>query len=408
MRRLLLIALALFPALAIAQGFQVNLHGEKQVGMGNTGTGLLQDGASVLFNPGAVAMLPQNYIQGSISPLFFNSAFQSTGSNVQYNTATKIATPFTGYAVWGPKSAPWKIGLGVYTPFGGLTDWGNSWEGKYVLESLNLKAIYIQPTISVKLTDYLSIGGGFVYNYGSVDLTKAIPVTNSAGQDGQAELKGSGKGYGWNAGIYIKTESGITFGITHRSEVNTKIDGGDALFTNIAPSVKANFPDGNQFSSQIPLPSTTSLGMGIYPCDKWTIGIDFNVVRWDVYKSLDFTYTEPVAGSLTTSSARNYKDALDIRGGAEYRATSKVALRFGGGFASTAVRDGYVTPEAPDANRVYGTLGFGYKVGNSLDLDVSFEYEHLMSRTQTNLESNLSGTFKTEVIIPGISLAYHW
>src|SRR5476651_684168 len=170
MKKLLLIALAMFPALAMAQGFQVNLHGEKQVGMGNTGTGLLQDGASVLFNPGAVAMLPQNYIQGSISPLFFNSAFQSTGSNVQYNTATKIATPFTGYAVWGPKSAPWKIGLGVYTPFGGLTDWGNTWQGKYVLESLNLKAIYIQPTLSVKLTDFLSIGAGFVYNHGSVDL----------------------------------------------------------------------------------------------------------------------------------------------------------------------------------------------------------------------------------------------
>ena len=44
---------------------------------------------------------------------------------------------------------------------------------------------------------------------------------------------------------------------------------------------------------------------------------------------------------------------INIRGGAEYKATDKLALRFGGGYATTAVEDGYVTPEAPDANRAY-------------------------------------------------------
>ena len=36
MRKLLLLALALSPVLAIAQGFQVNLEGQKQIGMGHT------------------------------------------------------------------------------------------------------------------------------------------------------------------------------------------------------------------------------------------------------------------------------------------------------------------------------------------------------------------------------------
>ncbi|MFI5157929.1 MAG: OmpP1/FadL family transporter, partial [Sphingobacteriales bacterium] len=250
MKKLLLLVFALMPVISFAQGFQVNLEGEKQIGMGHTGTGVIQDGAAVFFNPGAVAMLPQNYVQGGISPLFFKSDFNPQGTNVQDHTANKIATPFTFYAVWGPKDSFWKLGLGVYTPFGGLTDWGNNWEGKYVLESLNLKAIYIQPTLSIKLADFLSIGGGFVYNRGSVDLTQAIPLTNSAGQDGHAELKGSGKGYGWNAGIYIVTEDGITVGITHRSEVNTTINNGNAVFT-VPSSLQAQFQQPNTFSSSI-------------------------------------------------------------------------------------------------------------------------------------------------------------
>ena len=408
MKKLLLLVFALMPVISFAQGFQVNLEGEKQIGMGHTGTGLVQDGASVFFNPGAVAMLPQNYVQGGISPLLFKSTFNPQGTNVEDHTANKIATPFTFYAAWGPKDSFWKLGLGVYTPFGGLADWGDNWQGKYVLESLNLKAIYIQPTLSIKLADFLSVGGGFVYNRGSVDLTQAIPLTNSAGQDGQAELKGTGKGYGWNAGIYIVTEAGITVGITHRSEVNTTINNGTALFT-VPSSLSAQFPQPNTFSSSIPLPATTSIGFGFYPTKQWTLALDVNMIGWDVYKVLAFNYgTVEPAGLQNTVEQRDYQDAFSFRGGAQYKTNKNLAIRFGGGYATTAVEDGFVSPEAPDANRAFVTGGLGYTFANHLDLDVSFEYEHVMSRDQTNIQTQLAGTFETNVYIPGVSLAYHW
>lgn len=407
MKKILSLALALIPVLAFAQGFQVNLDGQKQIGMGHTGTGLVQDGASVFFNPGAMSLLPENYIQAGISPLLFKSDFNPSGTNVQYQVLNKVATPFNFYAVWGPKSSRWKIGLGVYTPFGGLTDWGNSWGGKYVLESLDLKAIYIQPTLSIKINKVLSIGGGFVYNYGSVDLTQAIPLGNSSGQDGQAELKGTGKGYGWNAGIFIRPSSKITIGLTHHSKVSTTINNGNAIFS-VPASVQSSFPQPNSFTSTIPLPATNSVGIGLYPTDKWTVAFDVNLINWDVYKVLAFDYKTNTSSLQDTYSQRNYKNAYTLRAGAQYKATNKVALRFGGGYASTAVRDGYVTPEAPDANRVYVTAGLGYKLAKRLDVDMSFEFEHLTPRTQTNIQSQLSGTFETNVYIPGISLAYHW
>jgi long-chain fatty acid transport protein len=407
MKKLLLLVLALIPAISFAQGFQVNLEGEKQIGMGHTGTGLAQDAASVFFNPGALVMLPDNYFQAGISPLLFRSDFNPQGTNIQDHTVNKVATPFTFYAAWGPKSSWWKLGMGVYTPFGGLTDWGNSWQGKYVLESLDLKAIYFQPTLSIKLADYISIGAGFVYNRGSVDLTQAIPLSNAAGQDGQAELKGTGKGYGWNAGIYMKTEVGLTVGITYRSGVSTTINNGDATFT-VPSSLQNQFPQPNTFTSTIPLPATTAIGFGYHPSQKWTLAMDFDIIAWDVYKVLAFNYAINTPSLQDTYSQRNYQDAFNIRGGAEYKATSNLALRFGGGYASTAVEDGYVTPEAPDANRAYVTGGLGYTFNKKLDMDISFEYEHIMARDQTNIQSQLAGTFETNVYIPGISLAYHW
>jgi long-chain fatty acid transport protein len=406
MRKLLLVVLALTPVLAFAQGFQVNLEGAKQIGMGSTGTGTLQDGASLFFNPGAVAMLSKNYVQGDFTPLFFDSEFNPSGTTTTYRTVNKMATPFTFYGVWGPKAACWKFGLAAYTPFGGLTDWGDSWTGRYALESLNLKTIFIQPTISVKLTSFMSIGAGFVYNHASIGLTQAIPLSNLAAQDGQAALNGNGKGYGWNAGVYFKTESGVTIGFSHRSAVSTDFNG-SATFS-VAPSLQSNFASPNTFTSTVKLPATNSVGVGIYPSPKWTLAFDANVVSWNVFKTLSFAYGVKSPETTETVLPQNYQDAFALRGGAQYQASNMVAIRFGTGYATYAAPDGYVSPQVPDANRVYFTGGLGIKVGSNLDIDASFEYEHLIARTQTTIQTQLSGTYETNIYIPGIAIAYHW
>jgi long-chain fatty acid transport protein len=406
MKKLLLVVLALTPVFAFAQGFQVNLEGVKQIGMGSTGTGTLQDGASVFFNPGAVAMLPQNYVQGGFTPLVFDSEFNPSGTNATYRTANKVAPPFTFYGVWGPKSSIWKLGLGVYNPFGGLTDWGDSWPGKYALESLDLKTFFIQPTLSVRLTSFMSIGAGFVYNHATIGLDQAIPLANSTGQDGQASLNGTGKGYGWNAGIYIKTESGATFGFTHRSGISTDFSGG-ALFS-VAPSLQSNFASPNTFTSTVQLPATNSIGVGLYPSQKWTIAFDANLVSWSVFKTLAFSYNIASPETTVSSFPQDYKDALSLRGGAQYKCSNLIAIRFGAGYTTSAIPDGYVSPQVPDGNRVYFTGGLGVKLANHLDLDASFQYEHIMPHTQTTIQTQLSGTYETNVYIPGIALAYHW
>ena len=131
-------------------------------------------------------------------------------------------------------------------------------------------------------------------------------------------------------------------------------------------------------------------------------------MNWHVYKALvfDYNYTTPLLQN--TNEPRQYQDAFTFRAGAQYQACQKWAFRFGGGLASAAAPDAYVTPEVPDASRYYLTGGLGYKLASRLDLDLSFEYEHLFARTQTNAYTQLSGTYTSHVYIPGISLSYHW
>jgi len=403
-RRILLGAMLAIPSMIFAQGFQVNLQGQKQIGMASAGTGLALDETAVFFNPGAVSMLTSNSVSAGISPLFLKTAFQQTGSFTTEHNESEVGTPIMAYGVWGPKSGKYKLGLGVYTPFGGLTNWGENWSGQYALTSLDLKAIFIQPTISVKLTDNLGIGAGFVYNTGRVDLQRRIPVANANGEPGSARLKGSGEGYGWNAGIYYNTDFGLSIGITHRSKVVTELKDGDAIF-DVPASLASTFP--TKFNSELPLPATTTVGFGYVINPKVLLALDVNYVHWSVYKNLSFDYDNNTR-IQDTNSPRNYDDGGAIRLGGQYQHTEKLALRAGIGYALTPVGDDYVTPETPDANRIFLSAGVGYNINNKFGIDASFLYQGVEKRTSTNQETQLSGTYKSHVFVPGISLSYKW
>jgi len=402
MKKILLIFLLGLPVIGFSQSFQVNLQGQKQIGMAGAGTGLAMDEAAIFFNPGAVSFLKQNGVQAGISPLYLKTAFRQTGSAITEYNKDKIATPAMAYAVFGSPENKLRFGIGAYTPFGGAMHWKDDWTGRYTVTSLDLQAIYIQPTVSLKLGEHVGIGGGLVYALGKVDLQQALPLTRENGEAGTAQLKGHSKDFGWNAGIYINTQAGITIGVTHRSQVTANVDDGDAIF--VGPSsLQPTLP--TKFTAALPLPATTSIGFGIYPSEKVTLALDVNWVHWHKYKELAFDYDNN-ATIPDTRSARNYHDAAAFRLGFQHQTTAKLALRAGVGYALTPVDDEYVTAEVPDADRLLLSAGIGYQGTKGFGVDLSFLYEDVMSRQQTNGESGLSGEYKTRAYIPGISFSY--
>lgn len=404
MKKILLSILLAVPILGYSQSFQVNLQGQKQIAMGGAGTGLALDEAAVFFNPGAVSFLKKNGVQAGISPLYLKTAFRETGSNITEYNKDKIATPIQGYAVFGAPENRLRFGIGIYTPFGGAMHWKEDWTGKYTVTSLDLQAIYIQPTLSYKITDQIGIGAGLVYSMGKVDLRRAVPLTLANGQSGTAKLEGDTHDFGWNAGIYVETISGVSIGVTHRSQVTAKVKEGDATF-DVPTALIASFP--TKFNAELPLPATTSIGFGFYPSEKTTIAVDANWVHWNKYKELAFDYDNN-ARIADTESPRNYHDAAALRVGIQNQTTSKLVLRAGVGYAFTPVGKGYVTPEVPDADRILLSAGIGYKASEKFNVDFSFLYENVKARSETNIETGLSGEFKTLAYIPGISLTYKW
>ena len=401
--KLFLFILIATPVLQYGQGFQVNLQGQKQQGMGGAGTAFMQDASSLFFNPGGASFVHGTSVIAGVTPTFARGAFMDANTHIVSRTNSPVSTPFAVYGLFEIKdSSKLKLGLAIYTPFGSTVQWEDKWTGRFALTRLELRAIFIQPTASYRINDKIGIGAGFVFATGKVNLQKDIPIIDADGNYAHAELNGKAKGYGFNAGIYVKPIEKLSIGLTYRSKVIMAVNDGDATFT-VPPSADANFPDG-KFKSKLPLPSVSTLGFGYKASDKLNFALDVNYVGWKAYDTLSFDYENNTASLIDTKSARNYKNTFAFRAGAQYKIDTRFAARLGLAYGITPVQNGYVTPETPDANRVNYTAGFSYQTKH-LFIDASFLFTHL-KRTDTNLETNLSGTFKTNVIAPGISVGY--
>ena len=394
----------LFPFIGFSQGFQVNFQGQAQQGMGGAGAALPQDAAVLFFNPGAASFHNSNEISVGMTPTISKGTFLEHNTNEVAHTTSPVGTPFTAYGLFQIKEdSKLKLGMAVYTPFGSTVEWEDGWSGRFALTRLKLLSIFFQPTISYRITKKIGIGAGFVYSYGKVNLQKDLPLQDTEGNYGHAELEGSGNGFGFNVGLYVEPTKHLNFAITYRSKVNMKLSKGNADFT-VPESLNDKFPDG-PFTSSIPLPSVFTFALAVKPNEKLTIALDANYVEWKAYDTLAFDYETNTSSLVDTKSARNYESTIAVRLGGQYKVTPQITARLGLAYAISPVQNGYVTPETPDNNRLNYTAGIGYIINDKINLDASFLFTQV-KREDTNLETKLSGQFKTLVFAPGFAVTY--
>ncbi len=389
-----------------AEGYQVNLQGNRQTGMGHAGTGLNLGASSIHFNPGALALMKTKSefsLGGSL--IFGKNTFQKQGSDYVAQTDNPIGTPFYFYGATklNDKLA---IGLGVTTPYGNSLKWDDKWDGRFLIQGISLKAIYVQPTISYAINEMISIGAGPVLAYGDVKLSKGLPLSDAVGE-GSAELNGNTMAYGFNAGIYLQPTPELSFGMSYRSKINMKLDEGTASFD--VPDVligSTSFPAETKFNAELPLPANLVFGAGYKVSDKLTLALDLQYVFWSTYDSLNFDFEFNSPSLADSKNARNYENTLVYRLGAEYKVTDKFMGRAGFAYDSTPITKGYLTPETPGANKFNYTLGLSYKFTEGLSVDVSFLFIKAQERKDGYADANFYGTYNTTAVIPGFGINY--
>ena len=405
--------LALAGTTAFAGGYRVAIQGQKQLAMGHTGVAVVNSAEVAFFNPAGMSFLEDKFnLSFGANALFAETKFQNSTYNWSASTSN-VGTPFSLYATY--RLTDWlTAGLAVYTPYGSSVAWDKDWKGAHLVNDIDLKAIFVQPTISIKIADQFSIGGGPIYVNGSVNFNRNVATNplltdNGSGTDVTLDAKGI-TAWGYTAGFMFNPTDKFRLGLNYRSEIIMEARDGSATFSDV-PLFALTTPalQNTTFNADLPLPAEVTAGMSYKLTSKWLVAFDYNYALWNVYEALAVDF----ATGGTSYNARNYKNASTYRVGTQYDATEKFTFRAGWYFDESPVQDGYFAPETPRNDSMGFTGGLTYQINKKLGVDASFLYLHFDEidnsydhYTENGNVQPFGGTYKSSVFSPGLGLTY--
>ncbi len=389
----------------LAGGYQVSLHGHKQIGMGLIGTSLNLDASASFYNPGALAAVGDRIsIQAGVSGIFGHTTFQMREPSLyQATTDNPLGTPFYVYAsarITDRISA----GLAVNTPYGNSLAWEDGWAGRFLIQEISLMAITIQPTISYRINDNFSVGAGLVYAHGAVEMKRALPLEGPDGE-GQLQIKGSTGNIGFNAGVFYASDMGLQAGLSYRSKIDMKVEGADANFS-VPLSLESLFPPQNKVAVTLPLPANLDFGLSYQFNPNLLVGMALNYVFWDVYEELYFDFETNTSALADSRSPREYSNSLIVRLGAQYRVNESLYLRAGSYFDPSPVNDQYFSPETPSLDNLAFTAGLSFLPNNRVSIDASLLYVIGLEKEVSFSPENFGGSYASRILIPGLGISF--
>lgn len=398
---------------AFAGGYRLSLQGQKALGMGHTGVAMTDSAEVVFFNPAGMPSLSSDLeINGGATFIQSKTRYQNEASNTSAKTDNPLGTPFNLY-IANKYNDQISYGVGLYTPYGNSVEWDSDWPGSHLVNDIELKAIFIQPTVAYQINDQYSVGFGLAYVNGSVEFNRNLTTALVDGDGNRSNVTVEASGvdsWGYNIGFMAKPLKELTLGISYRSKIDLEARNEDADFENIPSSLATTYPD-THFDADLVLPAELTLGLAYHVNQDTTVAFDFNRTYWSAYENLDIDFDN---GAGTSLNPRNYKDSNAYRIGVQHSLESWV-VRGGLYLDETPIKSGYYTPETARNDSVGFTAGGTYKVSEALELDVSFLFIYLDEFNDSydfiNQSDDLisfSGDYKSYGIAVGLGANYQF
>ncbi|MFB3853182.1 MAG: OmpP1/FadL family transporter [Vicinamibacterales bacterium] len=409
---LAVLALALTASPVCAQGYSVYEHSPCVMGRGGAGVASpCPDGSSVFFNPAGIAFTESQQLSFGATMIRAVGDFTNDQTKIKSPLADKTQPVPAGYYVRRitPRFA---AGLGVFVPYGLTTEWGESFEGRYLAYKSGLTGLYIQPTAAYRINDRVAVGLGVDITRLSVGLRQRadlseVPLTGMpnvtfgmlgvpAGTDfADLELEGHGWGVGVHVGVQAKVTERVALGARYLS--GQKVDIGSATVNTtqimtgfrlpipLGPGIPAGTPvdallasqfaEGGALSDQdatteLPLPAQLVLGAAFDVAPQAKLFVDYQFTNWSAFDVL--VVDQEIGPDLV--NVEDYNNTHAFRAGVEYQLTPKAVVR--GGFLAhgAASPDQTVTPLLPEGPRREYTVGFGTELARGVRFDIAYQY----------------------------------
>ncbi|TPW29177.1 hypothetical protein FJU08_15110 [Martelella alba] len=316
----------------------------------------------------------------------------------------------TGYVSYQLNDRVW-LGLALNSPFGLTTKNPFNYAGQIYARTSEVRSYDINPTIAIKVNDWLSLGAGIEALYFKTRLTQAMsPYPDAA----TASLEGDDWGIGYTLGFTLKPSDSTEIGVGYRSSVNLGLSGDLAL-----GAAKTPLPAGTYgIDATLHTPDQITVGLKQKVTDKLTVNAGFEWTNWSRFGTIPvYGNTGMTNGMKLTELAFEYQDGYYVALGAEYQWTDQFTIRGGLGYEWSPITTTNRDLRLPDSDRIHAALGGTYQINNSLALDMAYEHIFPVGNGDISITSGnphyvtglpFTGSVTSDVNIVSIGLRYRF
>ncbi len=381
-------ALALSSACAtlMGSGYQIIEQGAANMGTAMAGAtaNANSDASAAFWNPSAAAFMPledgRTRVDSVLSAVLPTLCVNNTGSTPgaamgpeNHGTCGTNELVPNLYAVHKLNDRI-SATLSISAPYGLESKYNSDWFGRAMAERSYLFTTDFNPGFSIKINDWLSIGGGVSAQFAYCTLTQFQPATG-----GTLDFTGQSWSIGGNAGFTIKYAEDGRFGFAWRGAVSHTLSGNAHLNNSVIAPISADMSMPDTFTA------------GIYQrlrgdFKEFAVMAEYAYTRWSVFQDL---YIEGIGASPIK---QNWKDTSRVAVGFHYypEKIENLTLRIGACYDESPVPSAKDrTPRIPCSDRVWASCGAGYKYG-PFSFDLAYSYIFVLDSTMDRTEGAMT------------------
>jgi len=365
------------PIISEAAGLLLYETGAPDLGTASAGrAAMAADASTSAANPAGMPSLDRSQLLGASGALLpsinFDLAPQTTTSGGGGGNAG-VFLPIGGFFYVYRLSERVRLGVAVYSDFGGAFNYGKQWAGRYYVTQESLITAKVNPSIAYKVNDWLSVGAGFSFSGGRLLFQSKINNLRPRNPDGGLGLESWDVAFGGNVGILLKPMEKLRIGLTYQSPIDYKF-GFRPHLTNLGPiltrlrkrigGTKVNIP------MEVPQQVMASALYDVTP--KFSIMGNIGWQNWSAFGQ--FPIGISARKQRTVAANLNFSDTCQVAIGQQFRFGEKWLWSAGFAYDSSTVSKANRVPTMPiDRQLRYGT-GIQYQINRDITAGAAWEF----------------------------------
>jgi len=314
-----------------------------------------------------------------------------------------IVTPIPSFFYVKPVSDDVRFGFSLTGPLGGGVDYGNRFAGRYSVQNVVLGAAAITPSLSYKVNEKLSIGGGLTVLYTFLNEKIAVRQPGGVGDATVSFSDLTSWGVQANLGLTYEFTDRFMLGVVYRSQADTDLEGDLNVYNWRLPVLP---PDEIKISWTNP--QWLEAGISFDLNDKMTLFANLGWQEWSKFSENELSVD---SSNEVQVLDRNWDDTWHTGVAMVYQLTDRSHFSLGAAYESSPVKDAYRTFDFPvdEMWKLSAAYGWSHEDNLRFAVGTTIYFVGDASIDQTSQGVRVTGEYSSnKFAIVGATLRYEF